>query len=330
MFTAVLKFATPIVFGIWAVRHLAKVLSYLGPSLKARQAENQRGTQAEHSANEHIETVPAPVAPVVTGVKGLDILLDGITTFFEELLDDEANYVIAVTIFAIMVPGTAWFAVEGLREGGMVLHFAFPVLSLLYQVVGISVVAPLLWIPLYLSSAPITTSSTLSVATMASVGLGFFLAHIPSAIMVAWPKGHFRTVYGIQLFQISMAMAWIPFAATPFLFLNEISSSRAEAKFFFAVGAGAVALHAWLVAKTMGNIRLVARVWELRSLTACKDSFAKTVGHFIFFESVILYITLVYAVVLKGGVEYGAYVLALTPIVGPAASLSFAFGHLAL
>ncbi|KAI8621713.1 hypothetical protein BC830DRAFT_135322 [Chytriomyces sp. MP71] len=325
------KVAIPVALGLWTFKHIGKIIGRMEVLGKARKAAKKAAKEDEVAAHGASINTDASEIPVVTGIKGIDGFLDVITNFFEDLVDDGAGYVIWITIISFMLPGTTWFAFEGLREGGLSMHFAYPFFALLSQLLGISVVVPLLWLPLYLLTAPIVTGSTLSPLAIASVVVGIVLGQIPTLLMSIYPKSLIRTK-AIQWFQISVALAWIPWAASPFAFAADFNNLHApEATFFFTLGAAGVVVYVWILSQLLDTKNRIAdRVWGLNSFDACKEDMVKLVGHYMFVDTIVLYAALVYAVAMKGGVEYGAYVVALTPVVGPGAAISFALGYLAM
>ncbi|KAI8840986.1 hypothetical protein BJ741DRAFT_594957 [Chytriomyces cf. hyalinus JEL632] len=338
----VLKVAAPVALGLWTFRHVVRIIERMKvvESSAKNHAELKTQTKTGTEAKAYAGSQPKPL----TRIPPVDSFLELITAFFDSLLDSTVGHAIFITVMSVAAPGMAFFAFEGLREGCRALHYAFPVLALLSQILGISVVVPLLWIPLYLLTAPITTGSILSASAVASVALGLSLGQVPTVFMISNPNSLLRT-RAIQWFQISVSLAWIPFAMTPFTHAFDYTIGHLpfnltpEAAFYFALGSALIGVHGWITSKFVfdyyatantaaSSNSLVSRLWKYRSFKANENSMEGLVCHFIFVDTVVLLASLVYAVGIKGGVEYAAYVLGMIPLVGPGAAISFAFGYL--
>ncbi|KAJ3234596.1 hypothetical protein HDU81_001324 [Chytriomyces hyalinus] len=336
-----LKVAAPVALGLWTFRHVGRIIARMNVVKASAKSEAELKAQTETGVEVTASAEPQPKP--LTGIPPVDSFMVLITAFFDTLLDSNVGHAIFITIMSVAAPGMAFFAFEGLREGCQVLHYAFPALALLSQILGISVVVPLLWIPLYLFTAPITTGSILSASAVASVALGLALGQVPTVFMISKPNSLLRT-RAIQWFQISVALAWIPFAMTPFTHAFDYTIGHLpfnltpEAAFFFALGSAFIGVHGWLTSKFVFDYyaagipsnSLVSRLSGYRSLKVNENNMEGLVCHFMFVDTVVLLASLVYAVGIKGGVEYAAYVLGMIPVVGPGAAISFAFGYLAL
>ncbi|KAJ3347557.1 hypothetical protein HDU83_002020 [Entophlyctis luteolus] len=332
LLSTTLKVALPVALGLWTFKHIGKVMTRMGKLRKDRVIDHQEPAKTSDADTPTVKTE----AVAITGIKAVDGFLQIITVFFDSLVDDTAGRWIFLAIANIYVPLTAFFAFEGLRKGGLLLHLSYPVFALLSQVMGISVVTPLLWIPVYLLTTNETAASDLSLFAVSSVVVGLVLGQLPTASIVTKKKSNQRT-NAIHWFQISPSLGWIPFAASPFIAhyfdlpLALPADLTAEAAFFFGLGAILTGGFGYLFAQLVNSKNgVAARVWQVRKFDACADDGVKLVCHFMFVDTVVLYAAAVYTVALKGGPQSALYTLALTPIVGPGAALSFVFGYLAL
>lgn len=285
----------------------------------------------------------AATYPWRTGIQDVDFLLCALVLFFKAAVSTTHGLLVTGYLLTTANAVFAFMAVEGSRAGagaGWLLAL-LPAHALLFQLKGISVAVPALWLPLYLllqglGGAPderrrLRRAVSLGRAACIALGLlGMQFAAVGTLLPLPDPVKE-RFVLGFQVAPVLVPLVWMPW------FRSTVGTKtgggagghRAVAAVHLVQAGGGLVWQLVAAAYAVADPRVPAQVWRAAVALVGGHEYGPANWPVVFLalDALVLLVALVYLAALQDGVLVAAVTALASPILGPAASLSCYFAY---
>ncbi|RUS26937.1 hypothetical protein BC938DRAFT_483910 [Jimgerdemannia flammicorona] len=313
----------------FAIVVFVHLISSLGPWMEPIQAACKN---PELAAQQGIRTIYTDVAPI-------DGFLCWIVPFFQESLKTPAAFVVHCYLYTVANTYFGLAAMEGSRASlSKTIISWVPLFGLIGQFIGISVAVPLLWIPLYAykSSRLPTPNHAVLPARALAIPISLLIGAVSVEYNILFPSSPRAQQNAVALFQPCVAFPTIiAFVLTPlFNFVTPSSLSRRTAArtAYASIALANLAIHVYLLAYAREHQVDWAALRSLldvpSAIVSSSRTFANSIeqgqtlcSHFLFVDTIVLALSLVYWVALESGVVPAVLTLLASFVVGPGAAL---------
>ena len=263
------------------------------------------------------------------GLKPVDDFVCVLVQSFEQGLSTREGTWVTGYLISTLVSVFAFMGVEGSRvESGWLLSL-IPLHVVLFQLIGISVVVPAIWLPCYVlyDSGDRTPSGIwrkrISVVRVGAIGFSVVLLKL-SAAAILFPfenKGKETAILIFQMCPILVAFLWLPFFTTDNS--SQISGHKwVKGLHFFQAEAGFM----WHLIGILFVIRDPQLPWRVFKLLHSWTN-SEFQMYILLLEVLVLLLAFLYVIVLEDGVNVATLVVIGSVFCGPASALSLYFAY---
>ncbi|EFJ17437.1 hypothetical protein SELMODRAFT_421082 [Selaginella moellendorffii] len=286
--------------------------------------------QAEVSMSSIAAGCPDSVTyPFRFGNHAIDRFICVLVFFFKTALDSSLGLWISGYLLSVAISTFAFIAVEASRYGHAWLLSLTPIYAFLFQVGGISVVVPALWLPIYILSNAAERSprhacdKTISSHRAVLIQFALLFFEIISVAMVL-PLKNVNKDLAIFLFQFAPIVCpifWLPITTTKDS--DPASGHKAVVHLHFMQAGKAAVWHIVAILLVLDDPEIPSKalqlLWHHPGDLWC--------SFFLLIDCLVLFAAMVYLTAVEDGTTAALCILLGVPILGPGACLSMYFAY---
>ncbi|KAJ3056856.1 hypothetical protein HK097_003392 [Rhizophlyctis rosea] len=278
------------------------------------------------------------------GLPVLDHFLCFITPFFQTALETPRQRLLSLPLFLIAIPTFAIFAIESSRSSARFFISWFALHSLIFQAVGISVTAPLLWFATWLltytGNRHFTTISSsvvgaigVAITLTAAIVAGLLITFYSPSTTLPFDLSQTQLITAFNLAPILLPVLWVPVkyltGGTPRRKSTALAGSELAQKLYGGLGILLIPAHIFFLYSTFAVVfgdgpGDRGEGWDkIYQIVFDPQDALQRATHFLVIDAAVLWATLAGWIALEEGRDSFFGLLSFTFKVGPAAGLCF-------